>query len=69
MGLIMSMVNNTFQLTIPEYASMKQAEAQHAPGVHPRMNPRTFRVEYVRPDGSIVPEYDWFLKAALERRI
>lgn len=69
MGLIMAMFNNSFQLTIPEYASMKLAEAQHAPGVHPRMNPRNFRVEYVRPDGSIVPEYDWFLKAALERRI
>ena len=69
MGLILGMINNTFQLTIPEYASMKLAEAQHAPGVTQRMNPRTFRVEYIRPDGTLVPEYDWFLKAALERRI
>lgn len=69
MGLILGMINNTFQLTIPEYASFKQAEAQHAPGVTQRMNPITFRVEYIRPDGTLVPEYDWFLKAALEGRI
>lgn len=29
-----------------------------------RMNPRTFRTEYIRPDGSIVPGYEYYLRAA-----
>lgn len=44
-----------------EHAALKLAEAQHANGVTVRMNPKTFRVEYIRPDGSIVPPYSWFL--------
>lgn len=44
-----------------EHAALKLAEAQHANGVTVRMNPKTFRVEYIRPDSSIVPPYSWFL--------
>lgn len=49
------------EMTPQEHAALKLAEAQHAPGVTVRMNPKTFRVEYIRPDGSIVPPYAWFL--------
>jgi hypothetical protein len=28
------------------------------------MNPQTFHVEYIRPDGSIVPGYPHYLKLA-----
>lgn len=53
-------------MTTQEHAAMKQAEAQHAKGVTVRMNPVTFKIEYVRPDGTLVPNYDHFLK--LEKR-
>lgn len=49
------------EMTPQEHAALKLSEAQHAPGVTVRMNPKTFRVEYIRPDGSIVPSYAWFL--------
>lgn len=49
------------EMTPHEHATLKLSEAQHAHGVTVRMNPRTFRVEYIRPDGSIVPPYSWFL--------
>ena len=49
------------EMTSQEHAALKLAEAQRANGVTVRMNPRTFRVEYIRPDGSIVPPYSWFL--------
>lgn len=49
------------EMTSQEHAALKLSEAQHAPGVTVRMNPKTFRVEYIRPDGSIVPPYSWFL--------
>lgn len=52
-----------------ETAAYKLAEAQHAPGVTVRMNPHTFRVEYIRPDGSIVPPYSHFLQLAKEGKI
>lgn len=51
-------------MSIPEYAAMKMAEAQHAEGVTVRMNPRTFKTEYIRPDGTPVPDYDYFLNQA-----
>lgn len=44
----------------PETAAVKLAEEQHAHGVKCRMNPNTFRVEYIRSDGSIVPEYGYY---------
>lgn len=50
-----------FTETPQEHAAVMLSEAQHAPGVTVRMNPKTFRVEYIRPDGSIVPPYSWFL--------
>ena len=53
-------------MTPQEHAAMKLAEAQHAPGVICRMNPRTFRVEYIREDGSIVPDYQYFLRKEYE---
>ena len=49
------------EMTSQEHAALKLSEAQHARGVAVRMNPKTFRVEYIRPDGSIVPPYSWFL--------
>ena len=49
------------EMTPQEQAALKLSEAQHAPGVTVRMNPKIFRVEYIRPDGSIVPPYSWFL--------
>ena len=49
------------EMTSQEHAALKLAEAQRANGVTVRMNPKTFRVEYIRPDGSIVPPYSWFL--------
>lgn len=52
-----------------ETAACKLVEAQHAPGVTVRMNPRTFRVEYIRPDGSIVPPYEHFLRLAMKGEI
>ena len=60
------MTRDRFTQTLPEAAASKLAEAQHAPGVTPRVNPRTFRVEYVRPDGSIVPDYSHYLQAERE---
>lgn len=50
-----------FTETPQEHAAVMLSEAQHAPGVTARMNPNTFRVEYIRPDCSIVPPYSWFL--------
>lgn len=52
-----------------EVAEMKLESEQHAPGVTCRMNKQTFRVEYIRPDGSIVPSYEYYLKLALEGKI
>ena len=64
-----SMFNRSWKQYPPERAAEKLAEAQHAPGVTVRMNPRTFRVEYVQPDGNLVPDYNYFLRLAREGRI
>lgn len=56
------------QITVYEYAAIKQAEAQHAEGVKVRMNPKTFQIEYINPDGSLVPNYEYFLKQAKQQR-
>jgi hypothetical protein len=59
-------------MNLYEHAALKLAEAQHAPGVTVRMNPTTYRVEYIRPDGTIVPGYKWFLQqeyAGLQRGV
>ena len=53
----------------PETAAYKLAEQQHAPGVTCRMNPRTFKVEYIRPDGTVVPDYNYYLRLAYEGKI
>lgn len=37
-----------------EYEAFKRAERQHAPGVACRMNPRTFRVEYINEKGELI---------------
>lgn len=51
-------------MSVHEHAAMKMAEAQHAEGVTVRMNPRTFKTEYIRPDGTPVPDYNYFLNQA-----
>lgn len=55
--------------TIEQYAAAKLAAAQHAPGVTVRFNYLRYRVEYVNPDGSLVPGYDYFLRLAKEGKI
>jgi hypothetical protein len=67
-GNSMNMFHEDGYKQYPEQtAAVKLAETQHAPGTFCRMNPKTFRVEYVRQDGSIVPGYEHFLKAERER--
>lgn len=56
-------------MNLQEYAAFKLAEAQHAPGVSCRYNYQRFRVEYVRPDGTLVPTYEYYLKLAKEGKI
>ena len=63
------MFNHSYKQFPPETAAVKLAEEQHAPDVTVRMNPRTFRVEYIRKDGSIVPDYEYFLSLAREGKI
>ncbi len=60
-----SFAEHDFKQYPEQTAAIKLAEAQHAPGVFCRMNPKTFRVEYVRPDGTIVPDYQHYLKQTL----
>ena len=48
-------------ITVHEHAAIKTSEAQHAKGVTVRMNPRTFKTEYINPDGSIIPDFNYFL--------
>lgn len=62
------MLNRSWKQYPPETAARKLAEEQHAPGVMCRMN-SNFRVEYIRPDGSIVPGYEYYLKLAYEGKI
>ena len=62
------MFNRSWKQYPHETAAKKLAEEQHAPGVTYRMN-SNFRVEYVRPDGSIVPNYEYYLKLAYEGKI
>lgn len=67
--MIMDLLNRSYIQLPHERAAFKQAEAEHAKGVTVRMNPRTFKVEYVRPDGSIVPDYDYYLALAKQGKI
>lgn len=60
---------NTYKIYPPEVAAREIAKQQHAPGVKVRMNPDTFRVEYIRPDGSIVPDYSYYLRLAMQGKI
>lgn len=62
-------INHSFKQYPWERAAVKLAEAQHAPGVTVRINPYNFRVEYIRPDGTIVPGYGWFLKECKAGRL
>lgn len=48
-------------MTPQMHAAYRMTEAQHAPGVTVRVNPDTFRVEYIRRNGSMVPGYSAFL--------
>ena len=53
------------QITPSVAAALWVAEEQYAPGVTVRMNPRTFRIEYIRADGSLVPDYLYCLNRIL----
>ena len=66
---VTGMFKNSYKSYPPETAARKLAAEQHAPGVTCRMNPQTFRVEYIRPDGTIVPDYQYFLRLAMEGQI
>lgn len=65
----MDMFNQSYIRYPEDTAAYALAAAQHAPGVTCRMNPQTFRVEYIRPDGTIVPDYQHFLRLAIEGKI
>lgn len=65
----MNMFSHSYKQYPAETAAAHLAKEQHAPGVTVRMNPRTFKVEYIRPDGTIVPNYDYFLRLALKGEI
>ncbi len=58
---------NSFIRYPEQTAAVMLAEAQHAPGVSCRMNPRTYRIEYLTADGELVPNYSHFLNLALHR--
>lgn len=60
----MSLWNHSYVQYPADTAATILAQEQHAPGVSIRMNPRTFRTEYIRPDGSYVPGYEYYLRAA-----
>lgn len=67
--MIMDLLNRRYIQLPHERAAFKQVEAEHAKDVTVRMNPRTFKVEYIRPDGSIVPDYDYYLALAKQGKI
>lgn len=50
-------------------ATRALAEAQHAPGVICRYNPQRFVVEYIRPDGTLIPNYEHYLSLAKQGKI
>lgn len=64
-----NMLNRSYKQFPHETAAYALAAAQHAPGVTCRMNRQTFRTEYINPDGSLVPDYDHFLRLAKEGKI
>lgn len=64
-----SLISPSFVCRAADTAAYKLTEAQHAPGVTQRLNPQTFRVEYIRPDGSVIPPYSHFLQLAQEGKI
>lgn len=53
------------QCTLQELAAYMLAKEQHAPSVSPFMG-HDYKIHYRRADGSIVPDYDFFLKLAYE---
>lgn len=53
-------MSNKRELNPREYASFLLAEAQHAKGVTVRINPQNYKIEYINPDGSIVPNFEHF---------
>lgn len=48
-------------ISAEEHAAMKLAEAQHAPGVSQKLG-SDYRVHYIRPDGTEVPGFEYFLR-------
>ncbi len=65
----MNILNRPYKIYPAEVAAIALAEAQHAEGVTTRMNKRTYRIEYIRKDGSLVPEYAHYLALAQEGKI
>lgn len=65
----MSLWSHNYVQYPSETAAAILAQEQHAPGVRVRMNPQSFRTEYIRPDGSVVPGYEYYLRAAQEGRV
>lgn len=65
----MNMFSTNYKRYPPETAAAALAKEQHAPGVTVRMNPQTFRVEYIRKDGTLVPGYEHFLHLAMDGKI
>lgn len=58
------MLTNNYKQYPAETAAAILAQEQHAPGVVCYVG-GDFRVHYRRPDGSVVPDYAYFLRLAL----
>lgn len=52
----------------PETAAAILAQEQHAPGVTCTLS-SSYTVVYIRPDGSTVPDYAYYLAAARAGRV
>lgn len=54
------------QMGAADHAALVQAAEEHAPVVRPVLGP-DYRVHYIRPDGSEVPGFEYFLAKELGR--
>lgn len=58
------MLHNNYKQYPAETAAVILAQEQHAPGVTCYMG-SDYRVHYVRPDGTTVPDYDYYLRLSV----
>ena len=58
------MLINSYKQYPAETAAVILAQEQHAPGVTCYVG-RDYRVHYLRPDGTTVPGYDYYLRLAV----